>query len=199
MNVVNSIRDGSFDKNVKDDTGHVSPDKWKEHFHNLLGPTIVSSQQEQDLNVCIEENIDTLSCELDRPFSQCELTAAVKSLKNNKSPSFDQVSNEMLKVSYPVIGSQLLSIFNTVFSTSILPSIWKDKILTPLHKSVSDPDNYQGIAVASCIYKLFRRPCKIWAPYGGHCVEKILAPKSKYVDTPKPGSINSLGHTIPMV
>ena len=24
-----------------------------------------------------------------------------------------------------------------------------------------------------------KRPCKIWAPYSGHCVEKILAPKSK--------------------
>ena len=43
------------------------------------------------------------------------------------------------------------------------------------------------------------RPCKIWAPYGGHCVEKSLAPKSKYVDTPKPGSINYLGRTILMV
>ena len=65
----------------------------------------------------------------------------------------------MLKVSYPVIGSQLLSIFNTVFSTSILPSIWKDNILTPLHKSgsVSDPDNYRGIAVGSCMYKLFSK------------------------------------------
>ena len=40
------------------------------------------------------------------------------------------------------------------------------------------------------------RPCKIWAPYGGHCVEKSLAPKSKYVDTPKPASINYLGRTI---
>ena len=31
-------------------------------------------------------------------------------------------------------------------------------------------------------------PCKIWASYGGCCVEKILAPKSKYIDTSKPGS-----------
>ena len=45
----------------------------------------------------------------------------------------------------------------------------------------------------------YKRPCKIWAPYGGHCVEKSLAPKSKYVDTPKPGSINCLNRTILMV
>ena len=46
---------------------------------------------------------------------------------------------------------------------------------------------------------LYKRPCKIWAPYGGHCVEKSLAPKSKYVDTPKPGSINCLDRTNLMV
>ena len=34
------------------------------------------------------------------------------------------------------------------------------------------------------IQTLCMRPCKIWAPYGGHCVEKSQAPKSKYVDTP---------------
>ena len=63
----------------------------------------------------------------------------------------------MLKVSYPVLGSKLLTIFNTIFSNSIVPSIWKDNILTLLHKSgsVSDPDNYRGIAVGSCISKLF--------------------------------------------
>ena len=40
---------------------------------------------------------------------------------------------------------------------------------------------------------VLRRPCKIWATYWGRCVEKILAPKSKYIDTLKPGSKNCLG------
>ena len=39
-----------------------------------------------------------------------------------------------------------------------------------------------------------KRPWKILAKYGGHCVEKSLAPKSKYGDIPEPGSINCLGH-----
>ena len=47
--------------------------------------------------------------------------------------------------------------------------------------------------------KLLMGPSKIGAPYGGHCVEKSLAPKSKYVDTPKLGPINCLDHTILMV
>ena len=37
------------------------------------------------------------------------------------------------------------------------------------------------------IFKVLRRPCKKWASFGDRCVEKILAPKSKYIDTSKPG------------
>jgi hypothetical protein len=88
-----------------------------------------------------------------------EFTVAVKSLKYNKSPSFDRITNEILKVARPVIGQQLLLIFNTVVKTCYVPSVWKDNILTPIHKSGSldDPDNYRGIAVGSCVCKLFSK------------------------------------------
>jgi hypothetical protein len=156
MNIVNSIRDGSFDKSIKDDTGHVSPLKWREHFQGLLGPPVEKNQTLEDY---ISDNCDLFSSELDRPFSFSEYTAAVKGLKNNKSPSFDRVSNEMLKVAHPVVGRQLLYIFNAVLATSNVPSVWKDNILTPIHKSgaLDDPDNYRGIAVGSCVCKLFSK------------------------------------------
>jgi hypothetical protein len=156
MNIINSIRDGSFDKSVKDDTGHVSPDKWREHFQRLLGPPV---DRRQDLHDYISENCDLYSSELDRPFSVSEFSAAVKSLKNNKAPAFDRVSNEMLKIAHPIAGRQLLFIFNAVLATGKVPSIWKDNILTPIHKSgsLTDPDNYRGIAVGSCVCKLFSK------------------------------------------
>jgi hypothetical protein len=159
MNIINSIRDGSFDKSVKDDTGHVSPDKWREHFQRLLGPPV---DKRQDLCDYISENCDLYSSELDRPFSVSEFSTAVKSLKNNKAPAFDRVSNEMLKIAHPIAGRQLLYIFNAVLATGKVPSIWKDNILTPLHKSgsLTDPDNYRGIAVGSCVCKLFSKLIK---------------------------------------
>ena len=86
MNIVNSIRDGSFDKSVKDDTGHVSSEKWREHFQTLLGPPV---ERNQTLNDYISRNCDLFSSELDRPFSFSKFTAAVKSLKNYKSPLSD--------------------------------------------------------------------------------------------------------------
>ena len=143
----------------KDDTGHVSPDKWREHFQRLLGPHI---DKRQDLCDYISENCDLYSSELDRPFSVSEFSTAVKSLKNNKAPAFDRVSNEMLKIAHPIAGRQLLYIFNAVLATGKVPSIWKDNILTPLHKSgsLTDPDNYRGIAVGSCVCKLFSKLIK---------------------------------------
>ena len=159
MNIVNSIRDGSFDKAVKDDTDNVSPDLWRDHFQRLLGPAVAMDQKNTDLKSFINSNCDKFTSELDCPFSLTELTVAVKSLKNNKSLSFDQITNEMLKVAFPVIGKQLLCIFNSVLLTCTVPSSWKDTILTPIHKSGphDDPNNYRGIAVSSCVYKLFSK------------------------------------------
>ena len=43
------------------------------------------------------------------------------------------------------------------------------------------------VGTTSSVSVLLMRPCKIWASYGGRCVEKIVAPKSKYIDISKPG------------
>jgi hypothetical protein len=58
---------------------------------------------------------------------------------------------------------------------------------------------YVTVFVLYMYVYLYNRPCKIWASYGGRCVEKILTPKSKYIDTSKPGSKNCLGHSFLMV
>ena len=159
MNIINSIRDGSFDKVVQSDTDHVTPEKWREHFLNLLGPPIESNQQDRYMSNFLSSNCDLFSSELDQPFSLSELATAVKSLKNNKSHSFDRVTNEMLKVAHPVVRKQILFIFNAVLLSSNIPSAWKDSILTPLHKSgpLDNPDNYRGIAVSSCVSNLFSK------------------------------------------
>ena len=65
----------------------------------------------------------------------------------------------MLKSSKLIITSQLLMLFNSILSTAVYPSAWKKSILTPLHKSndLSDPNNFRGVAVSSCLGKLFNK------------------------------------------
>jgi len=159
MDLVRSLRDGTFDKKVSDTTSHVSPLKWREHFQGLLGPTVAQAPAEEDMIAYIQQNWEGARSELDLPFTRSELIKAISSLKNNKATSFDRVSNEMLKTGKLVIVNQLLSLFNAILSSSLYPSAWRQNILTPLHKSgpLADPGNFRGIAVCSCLGKLFNK------------------------------------------
>ena len=159
MDLVKSLRDGTFDKKVADTTSHVSPVKWREHFQSLLGPPVPQAPAEDDMLSYIQLNCEKARSELDLPFSRSELITAISALKNNKATSFDRITNEMLKIGKLVLVNQLLSIFNCILSSAVYPTAWKQNILTPLHKSgpLDDPGNFRGIAVCSCLGKLFNK------------------------------------------
>jgi hypothetical protein len=159
MDLVRSMRDDSFDKQVSDSTSQVSPDSWRNHFKGLLGPSVQPSPRNDEMTAFVQQNCDKARSCLDQPFTRTELLATIKGLKNNKAISFDLVSNEMLKTSKLIISSQLLSIFNLILKSTIYPSVWKKSILTPLHKSdsLTDPSNFRGVAVNSCMGKLFNK------------------------------------------
>ena len=159
MDLVKSMRDGSFDKAAADSTSHVSPDKWREHFSGLLGPPVQQTPQEEELVRFVRENCNAAKSELDRPFTRCELLATISKLPNNKAICFDRISNELLKASKLIVVNQLQVLFNNILSSTIYPTEWKKNILTPLHKSdiLSDPSNFRGLAVGSCLGKLFNK------------------------------------------
>ena len=65
----------------------------------------------------------------------------------------------MLKTSKLVIVKQLLVLFNIILSSTLYPTEWKKNILTPIHKAdcLTDPSNFRGVAVSSCLGKLFNK------------------------------------------
>ena len=93
----------------------------------------------------------------EKPLTKSEILKAIKTLKNNKSASFDMVTNEMLKSSMPALLDPIFALFKTMIESSIYPSSWKVDILSPIHKkgTKDNPDNFRGIAVASHFGKLF--------------------------------------------
>ena len=155
MDLIKSMRDGSFDREVSDDASNISPHDWFDHFSKLLAKNINSGQNIDQTLSSLE--IDSFKTELDHPFTRVELQKGLKGLKNNKASSFDQISNEMLKVGGSLIIEPLLKLFNSILSQSKYPSAWKNDILHPIHKSgvKDDPNNFRGIAIASCFGKLF--------------------------------------------
>ena len=96
---------------------------------------------------------------LDEKISINEIIKSTKQLKSGKAAGLDRVCNEMLKCSLPHFGPALVKIFNSMLESGKFPTQWKSSILVPIHKKGDkcNPSNYRGIAISSCISKVFIR------------------------------------------
>ena len=179
MDLVKSLKNGSFDKINKCDTDSVKPDEWFSHFSNLFGKSLNKSELDIEMQKYVAENIDSLESDLDFTFTKKELLHSMRKLKNNKATSFDGISNEMLKFGIEPLSNSLLLIFNTILSFNLYPAEWKKDILGPLHKSGDkcDPNNFRGICVSSCLGKLFNSMLR--NRLEDKCVKENLVHKSQ--------------------
>ena len=57
--LIKSMRDGDFDREVSDDTSSISPQTWFSHFSELLAKNVESQQNSEHLKY-VEDNL--LSC-----------------------------------------------------------------------------------------------------------------------------------------
>ncbi|CAG2216007.1 unnamed protein product [Mytilus edulis] len=85
----------SNESSTKGDTSNISNSDWLHYFKKLNSNSLpVNKELIDSLNKLEKHNIFT---ELDYKITEKEINEAVKSLKNNKSSSFDSIINEMLK------------------------------------------------------------------------------------------------------
>ena len=94
---------------------------------------------------------------LDKPFSEEEVKQSIKMLKNKKAAGLDRLRNEMLKCGAHYLTTSLTKLFNFILSKGPYPDSWSSGLISPIFKSgnKSDPSNYRGICVTSCLGKLF--------------------------------------------
>ena len=94
---------------------------------------------------------------LDSHISEKEIADAVQNTKNGKATGKGNIHNEFLKCSKNDIGKSLTHLFNTILSSGNYPEDWSFGFITPIHKkgNKTDPENYRGITVLSCLGKLF--------------------------------------------
>ena len=94
---------------------------------------------------------------LNSTFTESEILKALHKLKLGKSPGIDGILNEMLKYGSSSILTPLCSLFNVILRSGTFPNAWKKAFLVPVFKSgdTSDPSNYRGISINSCLAKLF--------------------------------------------
>ena len=103
------------------------------------------------------EDLDFPTDILNGNISVNEIRRIVFNLKNRKAVGTDNLPNEILKNEVSV---QLLSkLFDWIFVTGIIPTLWTFAIIKPIPKnSQLDPrlpSNYRGISLLSTVYKCF--------------------------------------------
>ena len=95
---------------------------------------------------------------LNDPITMKELEDFLNSSSNGKASGPDHIKNEFLKQLSEEGLRFVLSFFNKILDSGIIPEDWTVGVILPLFKnkgSPEDPSNYRGITLLSCLGKLF--------------------------------------------
>ena len=61
MEVVNSLKSGTFDKKKASDTSSIQPNEWFSHFSNLLGKPQDPNEVDLEMENNVNANVDSFS------------------------------------------------------------------------------------------------------------------------------------------
>jgi len=88
-----------------------------------------------------------------------EIVSSIKLLKRNKAYGGDNLLNEYFIETVDILAPniKLCNMFSKIVDSGFFPDICSNGIIVPIHKKgpVSDVNNYRGIALVSCLSKLF--------------------------------------------
>ena len=93
------------------------------------------------------------------PATLPELSAALKRMSSSRACGPDDLTVQMLRSTFSVVGPHLLKIVNHCIAECDLPDDWKAATVTALYKKgdSSDPNNYRPISVIPVVAKLCER------------------------------------------
>ena len=137
-----------LDKMDKRNAGNeISPSEWLSHYTSLLQGVTKGK---------IPDNIAEHG-PLDYEITLEELMKAKGILKPGKATGVDIVNNEMIMEALIMYPEAFRNIMNTLLKQGVGVTQWLTSLLVPIHKkgASDDPNNYRGIALISCLAKLF--------------------------------------------
>ncbi len=146
----------------------ITRDDWNIYFRELLNcKNNVEKQFEKDVTDyvkwhdenCLDCVLNVNDNDVNRNISMGEVESAVMELVSSKAPGIDGINNDILKNGKNVIVPLMCEVFNKILETGEYPAVWGNAIIVPIHKkgNVNNPCNYRGIALLSCISKVFMK------------------------------------------
>ena len=130
-------------------------------FNSVYSSLSINSTSVEDCNVKLTLNELNNQCNDKIDYtSPSEIKSIIHSLKNSKSPGNDNIHNLLLKHCPRNVHILLTYLFNSCFSLSYFPYIWKHAIVIPIpkpFKDTSNPINYRPISLLCSLSKVFER------------------------------------------
>ena len=142
-------------------------ERWKEDFKDLYNcqefdnfdnelynrAKIHKLLHENNINDPLYETNESLNSNI----SLEEIAFIIQKCKSGSACGIDNLPYDVLK--NPPVIAVLQQLFQLVFDTSIIPSIWRKAIIYPIFKDPQSdkriPMNYRGISLLSCVSKLY--------------------------------------------
>lgn len=122
-------------------------------FDHYLQANIHKTLLEQNM----EDPLYTTNNSLNAIIITDEIHKIVMQSKLRSSSGFDEIPYDILK--FPMVIDTLHQLFQWIFDTSIIPSVWRKAIICPILKySTTDPRipmNYRGVSLLSCVSKIY--------------------------------------------
>ena len=91
-------------------------------------------------------------------IEEIEIKDILKTLKNNKAPGLDEITNEILKKGGKDIAESLRAMFNKILRGNKCPGEWQKVKIKSIYKnkgSKEDLNNQRGIFLTSNVQKVF--------------------------------------------
>ncbi|KAK3882552.1 hypothetical protein Pcinc_013084 [Petrolisthes cinctipes] len=145
---------------IKDKNGTIQCEQeevlrcWQDHFTTQLNTEFPHNDEAP--NDVLEGDAEIN----DNPPTEHEVETSIKSLKNKKSPGWDNITAEVLKAGGRYMVEMLQCLFKKVWYLEDTPDDWSKLLINPIHKKgdKQNPENYRAISLTSVPCKVF---CKI--------------------------------------
>ena len=123
-------------------------------FYKGLNENNEHDNDDHHINIDVTDDDEILNSSI----TEAEILKCLKSLKNNKCPANDNITNEYLNNSTEKMLPIYISLFNLILDTGIIPDSWLEGVIRPIYKRNGEPqqpENYRPITILSCFGKLF--------------------------------------------
>jgi len=143
--------------------------EWGDHQARLGKPSVDSHDDgeftaEVERQMCAAAKLSPTLTDTawNRPFTMEELEERLKKLQYHKASTEDNTTGELLLFGGEGQRVELLRLFNWLRVNEEIPADWQSSTIVNLYKEGdrADPGNYRGIALISCIGKLY---LSLWA------------------------------------